>query len=195
MSYRYADRFVVAAAREMEIAPGDRLQLKLNGKSVEGTRLNNGELVTVREVAPDGSMVVEAAQGARKTLAPSQRLLVRGYAVTSYGSQGKTVDTVIMSDAGNHAATNAKQWYVTISRARKKVLVFTPNKAALRVQVQQAGQSELAMDLKLARPSSVNVRLSVGTRRAIDIAENHRRHEAYLASINNSQSNHQQIHL
>jgi conjugative relaxase-like TrwC/TraI family protein len=109
MSYRYADRFAVATAKEMEIAAGDRLQLKFNGKSVEGSRLNNGELVTVREVAPDGSLVVEACAGARKTLAPAQRLLVRGYAVTSYGSQGKTVDTVILADAASRAATDAHQ--------------------------------------------------------------------------------------
>jgi hypothetical protein len=195
MSYRYTNRFVVAAAKEMEIAPGDRLQLKFNGKSAEGTRLNNGELVTVREMAPDGSLVVEAAKGARKTLTPSQRLLVRGYAVTSYGSQGKTVDTVIMSDAANRPATNANQWYVTISRARKKVLVFTPDKSALRAQVQQAGQSELALDLKLEKSSAVDTRQSEWTRRSIVAAERIRQHEAVMAHINQNQSNHQRIHL
>ncbi|HTB62589.1 MAG TPA: MobF family relaxase, partial [Opitutales bacterium] len=42
LSYRYTGRIVVASAAEMEIALGDRLQLKFNGSSVEGTRLNNG---------------------------------------------------------------------------------------------------------------------------------------------------------
>ena len=194
MSYRYANRFVVAAAKEMEIAPGDRLQLKFNGKSTEGTRLNNGELVTVREMAPDGSLVVEAAKGARKTLAPSQRLLVRGYAVTSYGSQGKTVDTVIMSDAANRAATDAHQWYVTISRGRKKVLVLTPDKLALRTQVQQAGERELAMDLKLEKPTAVDLHESEGMRRAMEVAERVRLHNAVMRHVPR-QSNHQRMHL
>ena len=194
MSYRYANRFVVAEAKKMEIAPGDRLQLKSNGKSAEGSRLNNGELVTVREVAPDGSLVVEAVKGAHKTIAPSQRLLVRGYAVTSYGSQGKTVDTVIMSDAANRAATDANQWYVTISRARQKVVVFTPDKSALRVQVQQAGARELALDLKLENPPAVDARHSEWTRRSIVAAERIRQHDAFIR-INNNQSNHQRIHL
>ena len=194
MSYRYANRFVVAAAKEMEIALGDWLQLKFNGKSAEGTRLNNGELVTVREMTSDGSLVVEGAKGARKTLAPSQRLLVRGYAVTSYGSQGKTVDTVIMADAAKRAATNANQWYVTISRARKKVLVFTPDKSALRAQIQQAGQSELALDLKLEKSPVVDARQSEWTRRSIVAAERIRQHEVVMAHINQNQSNHQRIH-
>ena len=193
MSYRYADRLAVATAKETEIAAGDRLQLKFNGKSVEGTRLNNGELVTVREVTRDGSLVVEAA-GVRKTLGPAQRLLVRGYAVTSYGSQGKTVDTVMLADAGKRAATDAHQWYVSISRGRKRVLVFTDDKETLRAQVQQAGGRELALDLKLAGAPTVDVRQSEWTRRSMAAAERIRQHDAFMR-MRESQNNHQRIRV
>ena len=194
MSYRYADRLTVAVAQDTEVAAGDRLQLKFNGKSVEGARLNNGELVTVCEVGGDSSLVVEAGDGGRKTLAPSQRLFVRGFAVTSYGSQGKTVDTVIMADAGNRAATDAHQWYVTISRGRKQVLVFTPDKEALRVQVQAAGERELALDLKLGEAQSVDVRHSELNRRAMVAAERIRQDEA-VARMNITQTNGQRVRL
>jgi len=194
MSYRYTDRLAVAVAKETEIAVGDRLQLKFNGQSVEGARLNNGELVTVCEVAGDGSLVVEAGVGARKTLAPAQRLFVRGYAVTSYGSQGKTVDTVMLADAANGAATDAHQWYVTISRGRKRVLVFTPDKEALRVQVQQAGERALAMDLKPEGAPAVDVRQTEWTRRSITAAERVRQNDAFMR-MTATQTNHQHIHL
>ena len=194
MSYRYADRLAVAVAQETEVAAGDRLQLKFNGLSVEGARLNNGELVTVCEVGGDGSLVVETGDGARKTLAPSQRLLVRGFAVTSYGSQGKTVDTVIMADAGNRAATDAHQWYVTISRGRKRVLVFTPDMEALRLQVQATGERELALDLNLGEAQSVDVRQTGWTRRSVAAAERVRQDEAFRR-VTATQSNHQKIHL
>jgi len=46
--------------------------------------------------------------GATKTLAPSQRLFVRGNAVMSYALQRKTVDSVILAAAGNRATTNAR---------------------------------------------------------------------------------------
>jgi len=196
MSYRYADRFTVVATKEIAIAPGDRLQLKFNGKSLEGARLNNGELVTVREIAPDGSLVVEAgAEGAeaRKTLAPTQRVLIRGYAVTSYGSQGKTVDTVIVADAANRAATDAHQWYVTISRGRKQVLVFTPDKEALRFQVQQVGERELALDLKLGQSQSVDARQSECIRRSVATAERIH-HDDTFRRMTATQTNHQHLH-
>lgn len=145
MSYRYADRIAVAKAMKLEIAPGDRLQLKANGRSVEGARLHNGELVTVARVEPTGALVVNDERGATKTLTPSQRLFVRGYAVTSYGAQSKTTDTVIVADAGNRAATSQEQWYVSISRGRKLVVVFTPDKMALRENIQRSSAQELAL--------------------------------------------------
>ena len=145
VSYRYADRFAVVKRIELEVAPGDRLQLKANGRSVEGARLHNGELVTVTHVESTGALVVMDERGATKTLAPSQRLLVRGYAVTSYASQGKTADTVIVADAANRAATNRQQWYVGISRGRKRVVVLTPDKTALRANIQQNGEREPAL--------------------------------------------------
>jgi ATP-dependent exoDNAse (exonuclease V) alpha subunit len=192
ISYRYADRLAIAVAKKTEIAAGDRLQLKFNGKSIEGVPLNNGELVTVCEVARDGSLVVEAGAGARKTLAPAQRLLVRGYAVTSYGSQGKTVDTVIMADAGSRAATDAHQWYVTISRGRKQVLVFTLDKEALRDQVQQAGERKLALDLNLGESLAVDLRHSEWRRCAM-LAGERARQDAALARMTASQTNHPSI--
>ena len=43
---------------------------------------------------------------------------VRGYAVTSYASQGKSVNHVLFSDSAVKAVTNNQQWYVTISRGQ-----------------------------------------------------------------------------
>jgi hypothetical protein len=144
---------LVAKPAVMEIAPGDRLQLKFNGRSVEGLPISNGELVSVRQFGPDGTLVVENDAGATKTLAAHQRLFNRGHAVTSYSSQGKTVDTVLVADSGCRAATSSNQWYVAISRARKKVIVFTEDKEQLRAMVQKTGDRELAHDLTPADAS------------------------------------------
>lgn len=152
LSYRYTDRLKVVAPSSLEIAPGDRLQLKFNGKSVEGASLVNGELVTIRRVRSDGSLVVESDAGERKTLGAAQRLFNRGYAVTSYASQGKTVDTVLLADAANPAATNCNQWYVAISRGRRKAMVFTADKAALRANIERSGERELALEMKASAP-------------------------------------------
>jgi conjugative relaxase domain, TrwC/TraI family len=172
LSFRYADRVVVTRSVELELSPGDRLQLKFNGRSMEGRRLNNGELVTVVRIEADARLVVEDDKGTRKTLAPEQRLFTRGYAVTSYASQGKTVDTVLLADSANRAATNQKQWYVSISRGRRRAQIFTPDQAGLRACLQNPGDRELALSLKLKNSARLQ-------RQAIEAAQRERAHRAF----------------
>lgn len=147
VSFRYADRLALVEPRPLEIGAGDRLQLKFNGRSVEGAPFANGELVTIRAVAADGQITVVGDHGAEKTLSPAQRLFRLGYAITSYGSQGKTVDTVLLSDAGERAATSRNQWYVAISRARQRALIVTADKAGLRDHIRRDGARPLALDV------------------------------------------------
>jgi len=181
LSYRYTNRIAVVAPEVMDLAVGDRLQLKFNGKSVEGAPLANGELVTVQRVRKNGALVVTGDDGRRKTLAPTQRLFVRGYAVTSYGSQGKTVDTVILADATTSGATDAKQWYVSISRGRRRVVVFTPDKEALRANIQRAGERELALDLKTE--ITPVIRTADWRWRALAAIERTRLHESVMSHV------------
>ena len=103
----------------------------------------SGELVTVKSVGADGG--VELTDG--RVLDSSFREFLHGYAVTSYGSQGKTVDYVLFSDSTVKAATNAQQWYVTISRGRRGIRIFTPDKIQLRENVTRSGHRPLAMEL------------------------------------------------
>ena len=80
-------------------------------------------------------------------LPKNYRQFVRGYAVTSYAAQGKTVDYVLFSDSAVKAATNEQQWYVTISRGRKGVKIFTADKIQLRQNITHSGHRTLALDM------------------------------------------------
>ncbi len=192
MSYAYVGRVTLANEREMEVGVGDRLQLKSNGKSREGLKFANGELVTVRQLPADGALVVEDRAGVRKTLEPSQRHFVRGYAVTSYASQGKTVDTVLIADSGCRAATNANQWYVAISRGKRRVVVFTGNKAQLRENIARSGDRDLALDLAPIKPAFC--KRSARAQRILANRERHRRYHR-LAQLVANQTPHIGIHL
>lgn len=143
VSNKVLDHVTVYLPREISVAQGDRLHLKANRKLASGGRVTNGELVTAKSVRPDGG--VELTDG--RVLDKSFREFLPGYAVTSYGSQGKTVDYVLFSDSTVKAATNAQQWYVTISRGRRGIRIFTPDKEQLRENVTRSGHRPLAMEL------------------------------------------------
>jgi hypothetical protein len=155
VSNKMLDRISVCRMRELEIASGDRLHLKANRKLASGERVTNGELVAVKSVRADGG--IELNDG--RVLDASFREFLPGYAVTSYGSQGKTVDYVLFSDSTIKAATNAQQWYVTISRGRRGIRIFTPDKEQLRENVTRSGHRPLALELAagLARRRSVRL--------------------------------------
>src|SRR5208283_5317787 len=122
------DKINVCLPRELLIAQNDRLHLKANRKLASGSRITNSELV-------DG-----------RVLDKSFREFLPGYAVTSYGSQGKTVDFVLFSDSTVKAATNAQQWYVTISRGRRGIRIFTPDKEQLQENIARSGHRPLAFE-------------------------------------------------
>ena len=141
--FRLLDRLTICQPKELGIASGDRLQLKANGRTRRGRRLANGELVTVEKVLPGGRIMLQDG----RILERDYRQFVRGFAITSYASQGKTVDYVLFSDSAVKPATNRQQWYVTISRGRKGVKIFTSDKAQLQENVLRSGDRALAMDL------------------------------------------------
>ncbi|HEY3855346.1 MAG TPA: MobF family relaxase [Verrucomicrobiae bacterium] len=143
VSNKMLGHVTVCQPRELSIATGDRLHLKANRKLASGGRVTNGELVTAKSVRSDGG--VELTDG--RVLDANFREFLPGYAVTSYGSQGKTVDYVLFSDSTVKAATNAQQWYVTISRGRRGIRIFTPDKEQLRENVTRSGHRPLALEL------------------------------------------------
>ena len=155
VSNKMLDRVSVCLPRECPVSTGDRLHLKANRKLPSGGRVTNGELVTVKAVRADGG--VELTDG--RVLDSSFREFLSGYAVTSYGSQGKTVDYVLFSDATIKAATNAQQWYVTISRGRRGIRIFTPDKEQLRENVTLSGHRPLALELASGLAHHRGVRL------------------------------------
>jgi conjugative relaxase-like TrwC/TraI family protein len=140
--FKFLNRLTVCQPVEMTLAKGDQLQLKANAPSLDGKELINGELVTVAGVNPKGQIQLKDG----RTLPENYREFVRGYAITSYGSQGKTVEHVLFSDSSVKAATNNQQWLVTISRGTRAVKIFTQDKAQLRENVGRLGDRELAIE-------------------------------------------------
>jgi ATP-dependent exoDNAse (exonuclease V) alpha subunit len=140
---RHLDRITVCQPLPIQVAPGDRLQIRANRQFADGSKITNGELVSVKSVARDGTIVLSDG----RAMGADFREFLPGYAMTSYGSQGKTVDFVLFSDSAVRAATDRRQWYVTISRGRRGIRIFTPDKAQLQQNVIRSGDQPLALDL------------------------------------------------
>ena len=74
----------------------------------------------------------------------------QGICNTSHASQCRTVDQVVVLPDG----TDAKGWYVSLSRARSAMHVYTRDKAALRQSVMHPGERKSVWEFIQALPKS-----------------------------------------
>jgi len=80
--------------------------------------------------------------------------LAYGYTSTSHASQGKTVDNVFISMSQDSlSAANREQFYVSVSRGREAVKLYTDDKQALFDAVQKSGARMSATEL-LGKPEA-----------------------------------------
>ena len=182
------DYLNVCRSTELAIAAGDKLQLKANSTTADGRKLANGEIVNVAAIKPNGAIRLQDG----RILPPHYRQFVRGYAVTSYGSQGKTVDHVLFSDAAVRAATNTQQWYVTMSRGRKSIRIFTTDKEQLRHAIARSGDRELALDLVRPQRRQRFARMIQSARRGRDFARRICRFAMY-SWLNSQRTKHHEV--
>ena len=156
------------------IARGDRIQFRAPERAVG---VANGEFATV--VAIDDRKAALRMDDGRGVKAAVSRLrhIDYGYASTSHSSQGATVDRVIVNidTARSTELVNRKQFYVSISRARHGVTIYTDDSSALRHAVGRTREKSIALerlnlnvgqDLKMVpEPQRQNIKPAYGIRR------------------------------
>jgi uncharacterized protein YjhX (UPF0386 family) len=139
-----AERFTVYHANSLAVSPGDLLRITKNGQSLEGKRLNNGNIVRVQGFTKDGDL--RLSNGA--TIDKNWGHLSYGYASTAYSAQGRSVDVALVGQSSeSFPASSREQFYVSTSRAKERVVVYTDDKTALLAAVRQSDDRMSATEL------------------------------------------------
>lgn len=124
-----AHTFEVYRPDQLTVAIGDTVRVTKNFK-VSGEKFVNNALHKVTGISAD------AIELDGRSIPLGLLHLDQGIAVTSYASQGKTVDQVIVSaPIESFAQVNREQLYVSMSRARFLMHLITDSKEALRAAV------------------------------------------------------------
>ncbi|MFN8343510.1 MAG: MobF family relaxase [Spirosomataceae bacterium] len=146
--HRCAD-FELYKQSDIPLSKGDLVRLTRNGFDRQKKRLNNGELLRVASVSKKGELVLQnPISHAKFHLDKDYGHLAHAYCITSHASQGKTVDEVFISQpAATFPATDAKQFYVSVSRGRNGVHIYTDNKEELMQHAQRLGDRQSAIEL------------------------------------------------
>lgn len=138
------EKFNVFTPRKIEVAQGDKIRITGNGKTLENTHLFNGGLYAVKGFDKSGN--IKLSNGT--TLSKEFGSFSHGYVMTSHASQGKTVDKVIIAQSSaSFKASSSEQFYVSVSRGRQTVSIYTDDKTELMKAVAKSGERTSAVEL------------------------------------------------
>lgn len=134
---------------KIDVAKGDKIRLTKSGFDLNDKYMTNGQMLEVLSVKGNGKIRVKSAQSdATYEIDRDFGHLAHAYCITSYASQGKTVDEVFISQpAATFPATDAKQFYVSVSRGREKVHLYTDDKEQLLEYASETGDRQSALEL------------------------------------------------
>lgn len=136
----------VYQAEARHLAVGDRIRWTRNDKTL-GRR--NGEYADVVGFDPETQAVtVQLPSGTKQTLdLGHERHWDHGYAVTAHAAQGQTRDRVLVHvDTSQRQLTGREQWYVSISRAKHELTIYTDNPNRLLDRASESKHQESAAD-------------------------------------------------
>ncbi|WP_416668965.1 hypothetical protein [Egbenema bharatensis] len=124
------------------IAVGDRLRWTKNNRD---TGIRNGQTFIVNHVALDGTAQITDSDGKTMEINLSGRqYLDYAWVSTTYSSQRKTADRVLALMDG--ITTNRESFYVTVSRAKHHLTLYTADKVALTNLAQRTKNKENVSD-------------------------------------------------
>ncbi len=140
---------------ERAFAVGDRIQFTAPFKK---QHIPNRTLAHVEKIGPDGTIQLRLDSG------KSMRFNLRehshldyGYAMTSYTSQGQTVDRVIIHVPAEHRDTkeliNQRFGYVALSRARHDAQIYTNDASTLAERLSREVSKTAALEIEPFRQS------------------------------------------
>jgi conjugative relaxase-like TrwC/TraI family protein len=155
-----AKKFQLFAEEKVGLAKGDKLRITMNGLVERETRrgllgrkakdrLDNGAVYEVDGFTKDGGIRLNNGYVVPKNYGG----ITHGYVVTSHASQGKTVDVPLIAlGQESFTAANKEQLYVSVSRGRESVRLYTDDKAAMMDAIQRSAARLSATELMGAEP-------------------------------------------
>ena len=143
-----AAKFSLYRPEDIALTEGDRIRFTGTVKTIDGNHtLKNGAVHTVAGFTAKG---IRLENG---WVIPNDAGHYRhGLVETSYGSQGRTVQRVILSmPVDAIPAISMQQLYVSASRAKEWIRLYTDDKAEIREAVTRSSQKLAALDLPQRR--------------------------------------------
>lgn len=143
-----AKAFDLYEPEPINLAKGDKVRITKNGFDQGNKRLNNGQMLEVVSFDKKGIRLRNRESKSNYALDTTFGHIDHAYCTTSHSSQGKTCDSIFISQpASVFPATDAKQFYVSVSRGRDSCTIYTDDKEELLEYAERSGDRQSALEL------------------------------------------------
>ncbi len=131
------------------ISRKDIVRVTRNGFDLQKKDLLNGQMFEVMKVSNSGKIQLQnIISKAEYEVNKDFGHLSHAYCITSHASQGKDVDQVLIAQpAATFPATSSKQFYVSVSRGKEGVRIYTDKKRELMEHAAKLGDRQSAIEL------------------------------------------------
>ncbi|MEM9297178.1 MAG: MobF family relaxase [Bacteroidota bacterium] len=144
------EHYQIYREQNTNLAVGDTIRLKSNVKTKEDTHIFNG---TTHQIKSISNKTGEIKLSNGKTLPRGFGLMALGYSESSYASQGKSVQDVFISMSDlSYSAASSEQFYVSASRFKERIKIYTNSKDELKKAIQRNREPITATDLTDGQP-------------------------------------------
>jgi conjugative relaxase-like TrwC/TraI family protein len=142
------DSYAVFRQDNIALSKGDKVLITDNSFDFANKRLDNGTLLSVKSVSKSGMILLQNDISKNLyTIDKNFGHIAHAHCITSQAAQGKTIDEVfIYQPAATFPATDAKQLYVSFSRAKFCARLYTDNKAELLQHASDLGERQSAIE-------------------------------------------------
>jgi len=147
VQYNPVRLFGVEVFREEQraLSRGDRIQFRTPDRALG---VANGDFATIKTIDPRRAVLCLDNGNELSVAADRLRHIDHGYASTSHSAQGATVDRVIVGIDTRLSAelVNRKQFYVSISRARTSITIYTDDRGQLPRAPNRSREKSVAIE-------------------------------------------------
>lgn len=146
-----AKKYEVYEKGTILLAKGDKVLVNTGMTDLDNKRMENGTMLEVISIAEKGVIKLRNPISKRTHRVSTHLSYIdNGHCVTSQASQGKTVEEVfIYQPAATFPATDSKQFYVSVSRAKHQAHIYTDDKELLLEYAQDLGERQSAIEMLL----------------------------------------------
>jgi conjugative relaxase-like TrwC/TraI family protein len=144
-------KFALYQKHEITLAKGDLIKATKNATTKDGKRLDNGTYLKVKDFKKNGDIIVSTGKR-EMVLEKGHSNLTHGYYSTSHSGQGLSAqEVIVMQTKASGKASSKEQFYVSVSRGKFNIAVYTDDKSNLLQSVQKSTQRMTAMEIVRAK--------------------------------------------